>query len=64
MTRLVNAVHFEWTFVPLADASTSHVWVYAGVECKLLPHTPISNKPDARDMWAYYVNVNVLQCNS
>ena len=49
-TRLDNAVHFVWRYVPLVDASASHVWAIAGVECKLQPLMPISNYCHARDV--------------
>lgn len=44
---------------PLVDASASHVWAIAGVECKLQPPTPISNYQDARGVQALFLAFNI-----
>lgn len=58
-TSLDNAVHFVWRYIPLVDASASHVWATAGVECKLQPPMPISNYDDARGFWALLLSFDI-----
>jgi hypothetical protein len=65
--RLENAVHFVERYVPLVDASASHVWAIAGVECKLHPPMPIRNYHDARDAQALFLSYNIKyssQCDN